>query len=197
MTRLLRCLLAGLALCLCIAPASARDRIVVALQLEPPTLDPTSGAAAAVKEVSYHTIYEGLTTLDTTGRAIPLLATSWSMAPDARSYLFHLRGGVTFQDGTAFDAKIVAFSLMRAIRPGSTNSMAERLAEIAGVDVIDPHTVRIRLSQPDASLPLLLAWGDCVMITPASADRLRLRPLSRPAFRPSSWSSPAGSRASG
>ena len=51
------------------APASARDRVVVALQLEPPTLDPTSGAAAAVKEVSYRIIYEGLTTLDTTGRA--------------------------------------------------------------------------------------------------------------------------------
>jgi len=168
-------------------PVSARDRVVVALQLEPPTLDPTSGAAAAVKEVSYRIIYEGLTTLDTTGRAVPLLATSWAMAPDARSYIFHLRGGVRFQDGTPFDAKIVAFSLTRAIRPGSTNSMAERLAEIAGVDVVDPLTVRIRLNQPDAGLPALLAWGDCVMVAPGSADHLATAPVGTGPFRYQSW----------
>jgi len=187
MIRLLRCLLAGLALCLCIAPGQARDRVVVALQLEPPTLDPTSGAAQAVKEVSYRTIYEGLTTLDQTGSPIPLLATSWTMAPDARSYVFHLRGGVRFQDGTPFDGRIVAFTLMRAIRPGSTNSMAERLAEIAGVDLIDPLTVRIRLTRPDAGLPALLAWGDCVMVAPASAGHLATAPIGTGPFRYQSW----------
>ena len=169
------------------APALARDTIVVALQLEPPTLDPTSGAAQAVKEATYRNIYEGLTTLDTTGRAIPLLATSWTMAPDAKSYIFHLRPGVRFQDGTRFDANVVAFSLMRAIRSGSTNSMAERLAEIAGVDMVDPLTVRIRLNQPDAGLPTLLAWGDCVMVTPGSADRLASAPIGTGPFRYQSW----------
>jgi len=168
-------------------PVQARDRIVVALQLEPPTLDPTSGAAAAVKEVTYRNIYEGLTTLDTTGTAVPLLATSWTMAPDARSYVFHLRPGVRFSDGTPFDAKIVAFSLLRAIRPGSTNSMAERLSEITGVDVIDPLTVRIRLNQPDAGLAALLAWGDCVMVAPASADHLATAPVGTGPFRYRSW----------
>ncbi len=187
MTRLLRCLLAGLALCLCIAPASARDRIVVALQLEPPTLDPTSGAAQAIKEVTYRTIYEGLTTLDATGAAVPVLATSWTMAPDARSYIFHLRPGVRFSDGMPFDAKIVAFSLTRAIAPNSTNSMAERLREIAGVDVIDPLTVRIRLNQPDAGLPVLLAWGDCVMVAPGSADHLATAPVGTGPFLYQSW----------
>lgn len=187
MTRLLRCLLAGLALCLCNAPASARDRIVVALQLEPPTLDPTSGAAAAVKEVTYRNIYEGLTTLDTTGAAVPLLATSWTMAPDARSYVFHLRPGVRFSDGTPFDANIVAFSLKRAIRPDSTNSMAERLREIAGVDVLGPLTVRIRLNQADATLPVLLAWGDCVMVAPGSADHLATDPIGTGPFRYQGW----------
>ena len=187
LTGLLRFLLAGLALCLCVAPASARDRIVVALQLEPPTLDPTSGAAAAVKEVTYRTVYEGLTTLDATGAAVPLLATSWTMAPDARSYVFHLRPGVRFQDGTPFDAGIVRFSLMRAIRPGSTNSMAERLAEIADVDAVDPLTVRVHLRQPDAGLPVLLAWGDCVMVSPKSAGQLATAPIGTGPFRYASW----------
>ena len=169
------------------APAQARDRIVVALQLEPPTLDPTSGAAAAIKEVTYRTIFEGLTTVDATGAPVPLLATSWTMAPDARSYAFHLRGGVRFQDGTPFDARSVVFSLMRAGRPGSTNAMAERLAEIAGVDVIDPLTVRIRLKQPDAGLPTLLAWGDCVMVAPHAAANLATNPVGTGPFRYKSW----------
>lgn len=168
--------------------AQARDRVVVALQLEPPTLDPTSGAAAAIDEVSYRTIFEGLTTLDATGAPVPLLATRWTMAPDARSYVFRLRAGVHFQDGTPFDARIVAFSLMRAIRPGSTNALAERLAEIAGVDVLDPLTVRIRLHQPDAGLAALLAWGDCVMVSPSSADRLATDPIGTGPFRYARWS---------
>jgi len=168
-------------------PAQARDRIVVGLQLEPPTLDPTSGAAAAIKEVAHHTIFEGLTTLDATGAPIPLLATSWTMAPDAKSYIFRLRRGVRFHDGTQFDARIVAFSLMRAIRPGSTNAMAERLAELAGVDVLDPLTVRIRLKQADAELPTLLAWGDCVMVPPSAADRLAIDPIGTGPFRYRSW----------
>jgi ABC-type transport system substrate-binding protein/ABC-type dipeptide/oligopeptide/nickel transport system permease component len=168
-------------------PAAARDRIVVALQLEPPTLDPTSGASAAIKEVTYRTIFEGLTTLDATGAALPLLATRWTMAPDAKSYVFHLRPNVRFQDGTPFDARIVAFSLMRAIRPGSTNAQAEALSEIAGVDVIDPLTVRIRLKTADAGLPALLAWGDCVMVAPASAGRLATDPIGTGPFRYKSW----------
>jgi peptide/nickel transport system substrate-binding protein len=169
------------------SPASARDRIVVALQLEPPTLDPTSGAAAAIKEVTYRNIFQGLTTLDATGAAVPVLATSWTMAPDAKSYVFHLRPNVRFQDGTPFDARIVAFSLMRAIRPGSTNSQAEALSEIAGVDILDPLTVRIRLKTADAGLPVLLAWGDCVMVSPGSADRLATDPIGTGPFRYKSW----------
>jgi len=168
--------------------AQARDRVVVALQLEPPTLDPTSGAAAAIDEVTYRTIFEGLTTLDATGAPVPLLATGWTMARDARSYVFRLRGGVHFQDGTPFDARTVVFSLMRAVRPGSTNALAERLAEIAGVDMLGPLTVRIRLRQPDAGLPALLAWGDCVMVAPRSADRLATGPVGTGPFRYARWS---------
>ncbi|WP_294393639.1 ABC transporter substrate-binding protein [uncultured Sphingomonas sp.] len=185
-----RAVLASLALlCVlaCAAPASARDRIVVALQLEPPTLDPTAGAASAIDEVTYRTIYEGLTRLDATGAPMPLLATGWTMAPDARSYVFRLRGGVRFADGTPFDARVVAFSLLRAGAPGSANAQAEALGNIAGVDMLDPLTVRIRLKQPDAGLPALLAWGDSVMVSPRAVAALATTPVGTGPFLYASW----------
>ncbi|WP_116090198.1 ABC transporter substrate-binding protein [Sphingomonas crusticola] len=182
------CLLAVVAMLALATPASARDRIVVALQLEPPTLDPTSGAAAAIDEVTYRTIFEGLTTLDATGAAVPLLAASWEMAPDASSYVFHLRPNVRFSDGTPFDARIVRFSLLRAIAPGSSNAQAQALSEIAGIDILDPLTVRIRLSQSDAGLPVLLAWGDCVMVSPRAAGKLATDPVGTGPFLYRDWS---------
>lgn len=171
------------------APAAqaARDRLVVALQLEPPTLDPTAGAAQAIKDVTYRTIFEGLTTVVATGAAVPLLATGWTRAADARSYVFRLRPGVRFSDGTPFDAAIVRFSLLRAIRPGSTNAEAPDLAEIAGIDVLDPLTVRIRLTTADAGLPELLARGDCVMVAPGSAATNLTRPIGTGPFRFVAW----------
>ena len=187
MTALLRALAVLLALIGAPGTGRAADRLVVALQLEPPTLDPTSGASAAIKEVTYRTIFEGLTTLDATGAPVPLLATGWTMAPDMRSTVFHLRAGVRFQDGTPFDAGVVAFSLTRAIRPGSTNAQAPALREIAGVDVLGPLTVRIRLRAPDAALPVLLAWGDCVMVSPRSAAHLAIAPVGTGPFRFGSW----------
>jgi ABC-type transport system substrate-binding protein/ABC-type dipeptide/oligopeptide/nickel transport system permease component len=186
-TRLLACLLAGLALLAAASPAIARDHLVVALQLEPPTLDPTAGAASAIDEVTYRTIYEGLTRLDATGAPVPLLATAWTMAPDARSYVFRLRPNVRFTDGTAFDARIVAFSLLRAAAPGSVNAQAEALGNIAGVDALDSLTVRIRLRQPDAALPTLLAWGDCVMVSPRAAAALATAPVGTGPFRYAAW----------
>ncbi len=160
----------------------------MALQLEPPTLDPTAGASAAIDEVTYRTIYEGLTTLDATGAAVPLLATGWTTAPDARSYVFRLRPGVRFTDGTPFDARIVAFSLRRAAAPGSANAQGEALANIANIDALDPLTVRIRLKQADAALPVLLAWGDCVMVSPRAAGSLATAPVGTGPFRYQSWS---------
>ncbi len=59
----------------------ARDRLVLGLPLEPPNLDPTSGAAAAVDEVVYANVFEGLTKLTQTGVVAPALAESWKPRP--------------------------------------------------------------------------------------------------------------------
>jgi len=58
-------------LCLMASPANAAGALNVGVQLEPPNLDPTSGAAAAIDEIVYANIFEGLTRITEDGAAAP------------------------------------------------------------------------------------------------------------------------------
>ncbi|PIB94533.1 ABC transporter substrate-binding protein [Caulobacter sp. FWC2] len=187
----LRALLGLVAACLLafapVAHAAPKDTLTVALQLEPPHLDPTSGAAVATDEVVYRNIFEGLVRLDAQGAVRPLLATWWEVSPDGLTYTFHLREGVRFQDGTPFDAGIVKFSLERALGPASTNVQKQALSVIRQVEVIDPRTARLHLSKPDSNLVYTLAWGDSVMVSPKSAAGLATTPVGTGPFRFAGW----------
>lgn len=169
------------------AQAAPKDNQTVALQLEPPNLDPTSGAAVATDEVVYGNIFEGLVRLDAQGTVKPLLATWWEVTPDGLTYTFHLRESVRFQDGTPFDAAIVKFSLERAVAPTSTNVQKQALSVIRQVEVIDPRTVRLHLSSPDSNLLYTLAWGDSVMVSPKSAGSLAAAPVGTGPFKFAGW----------
>src|SRR5437016_10877930 len=91
-----------------------KDSVVMGMTLEPPGLDPTSGAAAAIAEVTLYNVYETLTKIREDGSVAPLLAESWDAAPDLKTYTFKLRKGVTFQNGEPFNAQAVKFSYERA-----------------------------------------------------------------------------------
>ena len=82
------------------AALAAKDSITLGMVLEPPILDPTAGAAAAIKEVTYANIFEGLTRFGPDGAIRPALAKSWDVTDDGKVWTFHLQSGVTFQDGT-------------------------------------------------------------------------------------------------
>jgi ABC-type dipeptide/oligopeptide/nickel transport system permease component/ABC-type transport system substrate-binding protein len=169
------------------AQAAPKDTLTVALQLEPPNLDPTSGAAVATDEVVYGNIFEGLVRLDAQGTVKPLLATWWEVTPDGLTYTFHLRESVRFQDGTAFDAGIVKFSLERALAPASTNVQKQALSVIRQVEVVDPNTVRLHLASPDSNLLYTLAWGDAVMVSPKAAGSLATAPVGTGPFKFTGW----------
>jgi len=78
--------------------AAQQTDIVVAMQLEPPHLDPTSAAAGAIDSVLYSNVFEGLTRFASDGSIIPGLAESWEISDDGTVYTFALRSGVTFHD---------------------------------------------------------------------------------------------------
>ena len=98
------------------APAAeaARPNLVIGMTLEPPGLDPTAGAAAAIAEIVQYNVFETLTRIGSDGKVTPLLATAWEFTPDLRTWTFHLRKDVKFQNGEPFNAAAVKFSFERA-----------------------------------------------------------------------------------
>ena len=128
---------------LCVSPALTqaqpnKTQATIGMVLEPPGLDPTTAPAAAIGEIVHYNILEGLTKIREDGSVVPLLAESWTMDPDGRSYTFRLKKGVKFHDGEAFDASDVKFSFERAKDDKSTNKAKKAVFDnIARVAVAD------------------------------------------------------------
>ncbi|MGO8858784.1 MAG: ABC transporter substrate-binding protein [Steroidobacteraceae bacterium] len=174
--------LAGLA-----TGAGAEGRATIGMQLEPPILDPTANPAAAISEALDGNVYEGLVQFAADGSVLPQLAASWDLSKDGLTYIFHLRQGVHFHDGTPFDAAVAKFSLDRARAPASVNPQKSRLRAIRDVDVIDGRTLRVSLSRRSGGLLQSLAWGSMVMVAPASATDNARHPVGTGPFRFSEW----------
>ena len=172
-------LAAALALTTAVAPAFAQARtdIKVGLVLEPPSLDPTAEAAAAVDEVLYANVFEGLTRFAPDASIIPALAQSWEISEDGLTYTFHLHSGVKFHDGTEMNAEDVKFSLERINAEGSLNAQKALYTDIAAVEVVDPLTVKLTLTKPNGAMIYNLAWGDAVIVGPESAATNGTNPI--------------------
>lgn len=175
------------ALGLMASAAAAQDAITLGMVLEPPTLDPTANAAAAIDEVVYANLFEGLTRFGPDGSVQPALAHSWDAEQDGRVWVFHLQDGVSFHDGADFTAEDVVFTLDRARADDSTNAQKILFEGIESVEAADPLTVRVTLAAPDGNFPFKMAWGDAVMLDPASADSLANAPVGTGPFRFDQW----------
>lgn len=169
------------------AAIAAPDAVTLGMVLEPPNLDPTAGAAAAIDEVVYANLFEGLTRFGPDGAVLPALARSWEVSEDGTSYTFHLVTGATFHDGTGFDAEDVKFSLDRARAEDSANAQKALFAGIATVEVIDPATVKVVLSAPDGAFPAKMAWGDAVIVAPESVATEATHPVGTGPFALADW----------
>jgi len=188
MTALTRILIGASAIALAAGSAQAQQTdMTVAIQLEPPNLDPTGGAAQAIDSVLYSNVFEGLTRFMADGSVVPGLAASWDISEDGLIYTFTLREGVTFHDGTAMDAEDVKFTLDRARAEESTNAQKGLFAGIADVTVIDPLTVQVTLSQPDGSFLFNMAWGDAVIVAPESIETIATNPIGTGPFKFDDW----------
>ncbi len=166
---------------------AAKTTLTMGMVLEPPHLDPTAGAPAAIDEVVYANLFEGLTRIGSSGEVLPGLAESWDISEDGKTYTFKLRTGVKYHDGTDFEATDVKFSIDRAMAEDSVNAQKALFAGIDSVEVVDPATVKITLTTPAGNFLFNLGWGDAVIVAPESAEGNKANPVGTGPFKFAAW----------
>ena len=143
-----------------ISPVFAAD-LRIGVLTEVASIDPHLTEIASDVQIK-KTIFEALIHSSQYQKLEPELAESWSVTSDPLVWEFKLRKGVTFHDGSTFDAEDVAFSFKRA--PGTKEKptrYARSMKSIDTVSVIDPYTIHIRTKAFD---PLLPAYMTGIMI---------------------------------
>lgn len=189
-----RAALAALALTAALAAPLAhaqgkKDSVTLAMVLEPPGLDPTIAPAAAIGEIVHYNVLEGLTKINVDGSVAPLLAESWTMDPDGRSYTFKLKKGVKYHDGEAFDSAAVKFSFERAKDEKSTNKAKGAVFNnISSISAPDPYTVILTLNNADGNFLFRMGENTAVILHPKSAATTATKPIGTGPFQFDSWS---------
>lgn len=173
-------------------PASAlaqgkKDTVVLAMTLEPPGLDPTAGAASAIAEITHYNIYETLTKINSDGTVSPLLAESWEVSPDLRTYTFKLRRGVKFSNGEPFNAQTAKFSFQRAGAEKSTNKDKRTFASMESVTAVDDSTLVIVNKELDPDFLFLMGQATAAMVEPKSADTNATKPVGTGPYVLENW----------
>ena len=165
-----------------------KDTVVLGMTLEPtPGLDPTGGAASSIAEIVQYNVFETLTKINSDGSVSPLLAESWEVSPDLKTYTFKLRKGVKFHNGEPFNAKVVKFSFERAAAEKSTNKDKRTFAGMQSVAAIDDLTVVILNKELDPDFLFLMGQATAIMVEPKSVDTNATNPVGTGPYKFESW----------
>lgn len=151
---------------------------------DPRSLDPALSTDVPTGEMAT-LVFDGLTQFDADGRLHPGLADRWTVGGDGRRYVFHLRAGVKFHDGTPLTAAAVRASLLRVLSPatrggrpwplypvaGAEDYAAGRRGDVPGIELVGDTAVAFTLAEPLAVFPKFLAMPVAsVLPEPTPAD---------------------------
>ena len=167
------------------APVQAAGVIRYGLEQDPDILDPARNGSYGDRVV-FTAMCDQLLDIDPQLNYVPQLATGWAWSADRLALTVTLRPGVVFQDGAPMDAAAVKQNLDR-YRLAPESLRKSELAPVTGVEVVDPLTVRIRLSAPYAPLLSLLANRPGTPLSPRilglSPDEIAAHPVCAGPFR--------------
>jgi peptide/nickel transport system substrate-binding protein len=122
--------------------------LTVGIYQEPPTFDPHVSGSATAGRVMRH-IFDTLVFQPEPGKFEAGLATSWESSDAGKSWTFKLRQGVTFHDGTPFNAQAVKFSFDRIVDPKTKSlSAIGQMGPYASTEVLDDSTVKVTFKKP-------------------------------------------------
>jgi peptide/nickel transport system substrate-binding protein len=152
------------------SPTWAAGTLRIGLNEDPDALDPAR-SGTFVGRIVFAATCDKLIDLDAQDNFVPQLATAWQWTPDNLALTLTLRDGVQFQDGEPLDAEAVRANLDR-YRTAPESVRKGELGPLTGVEVIDPHTVRLHLSKPYAPLVAVLSDRAGMMLSPKAMLRL-------------------------
>lgn len=170
----------------CLSTLGRTDLIIVVPD-EPPSLDPTSNASAAIDQILHQNVYEGLVRVTASGTIEAALAEKIEVSSDGKIYTFSLREGVVFHDGTSFTASDVIATFTRNMASPSEHPHPEYYAYIDRMESPDPYTVVFYLSEADGAFLSLLALGDSVILPEAYSESLTNHPIGTGPFQFEEW----------
>ena len=146
--------------------------------------DPLTDALDQFQNYGRLLIFSSLTTYDPDSVVVGDLATEWGL--DGTSWVFTLRDGVTWHDGSPFTADDVKYTVERVLDPEVGSFAVPFIGEEATVEVIDPLTVKINLPEVNASFPDLMTAVSIVKVD--SGESNRDQPIGTGPFKFESWS---------
>lgn len=167
--------------------AMGRTDLTIVVPDEPPSLDPTANASAAIDQILNQNVYEGLVRVTPRGEIEPALAERFEVSPDGKTYTFSLRKGVFFHDGTPFTASDVIATFERNMIPEGMHPHPEYYAYIEWMETPDPYTIVFHMTETDGAFLSLLALGDSVILPEVYSASLVTHPIGTGPFRFAGW----------
>ncbi len=164
---------------------SSRTTLRIAWPQEPPSWDFLTNPANAIRGIISLNVVEPLLEQDRTGKINPLLASSYTVSPDRRQYVFTIRSA-KFHDGSALTAADVVYSLQQS-RKSSLPKTAVPLSQVETVTAKGEHQVKVTLKRPSNAFLLALAGDSGLIIKAGSASGLATHPLGTGPFKWGSW----------
>ncbi|AVX04914.1 nickel-binding periplasmic protein [Maritalea myrionectae] len=152
------------------AMTASAASLKIGLESDPDALDPDK-SRTFVGRIVFTSMCDKLVDITPDLEIVPQLATEWSTSEDGKTLTLNLREGVTFHDGTPFNAEAVKANIERS-KTFEESVRKSELTSIESVDVVDELTVQFNLSNPDAPLMAQLADRSGMMMAPSalSAD---------------------------
>jgi peptide/nickel transport system substrate-binding protein len=144
--------------------------VTFALNNDISDLDPMMSSLFVDRNIHYM-LYDSLVRINAKGELIPGLATKWTTSDDGKTVTFELRQGVTYQDGTPFDADSAKWNLDRYRLTKGSHRTGE-LKPVASVDVVDPHTVKVTLTSAFAPFLSILVDRSGMMVSRKVAEAM-------------------------
>ncbi len=149
--------------------AQAAKDLVVGVDSNLTGLDPAD-LNDNLSQSAVRLMFEGLYMLDEHMQLRPQLAESYEATEDAKEFTFHLRKGVTFQDGTPFNAAAVKFSFDRAGNPENHLKRQSLYVMIDHTDAVDDYTVKVVLKYPFGAFVNDIAHPGALIVSPKSVQ---------------------------